>query len=155
MQIRIRRLAAHVALPRYQSRHAAGFDLAAREPVVVEPGAVVLVPTGLVIEVPEHHALLIVARSSLPIKKRLMVANGVGVVDADYRGPTDEVKVELYNFSGEPATIAEGERIAQGLIVPVVRASWLEVNEASAPERGGFGSTGGYVTPTMPSISSE
>lgn len=122
---------------------------------MVEPGAVVLVPTGLVIEVPEHHALLVVARSSLPIKKRLMVANGVGVVDTDYRGPTDEVKVEVYNFSQQPAVIEEGERIAQGLIVPVARASWLEVNEASGPERGGFGSTGGYTDPSARPDSSQ
>lgn len=145
-QIRIRRLDPSVALPLYHSADAAGFDLAARAQVRVEPGQVVLVPTGLVIEVPPHHALLIVARSSLPIKKQLMVANGVGVVDTDYRGPTDEIKVEVYNFSGDAVVVEPGERIAQGLIVPVVRAVWQEIGSSDAPARGGFGSTGGYDT---------
>jgi dUTP pyrophosphatase len=143
-RIRVRRLDASVALPGYHSTDAAAFDLAARDPVLVPPGEVVLVATGLVIEVPPGHAMLIVARSSLPLKKQLMVANGVGVIDADYCGPTDEIKVEVYNFSSTSVAIAPGERIAQGLIVPVVRAVWQEVQEARAQSRGGFGSTGGY-----------
>jgi dUTP pyrophosphatase len=143
-RVRIRRLNAGVTLPRYQSPGAAAFDLAARQEVTIQPGEVTLIPTGLVIEVPPGHVLLIVARSSLPLRKQLMVANGVGVIDADYHGPSDEVKVEVYNFSQAPVTIARGERIAQGLIVPVVRAIWDEVDRTDAPSRGGFGSTGGY-----------
>jgi dUTP pyrophosphatase len=86
----------------------------------------------------------VVARSSLPIRKRLMVANGVGVVDADYRGPADEVKVEVYNFSSDTVRLDRGERVAQGLVVPVLRVQWEEVAESPSPSRGGFGSTGGY-----------
>lgn len=144
MRIRVRRLDPAIALPAYHSADAAAFDFTARERVTVAPGAVVLAPTGLVIEVPAGHALLVIARSSLPIRKRLMVANGVGVIDRDYCGPTDEIKVEVYNFSAEPVTIEAGERIAQGLIVRVARAEWEEVDETRAPSRGGFGSTGGY-----------
>jgi dUTP pyrophosphatase len=143
----VRRLDPGVALPAYQSADAAAFDLAARESVRVVPGDVSLVPTGLVIEVPRGHALLIVARSSLPLKKQLMVANGVGVIDADYCGPADEIKVEVYNFSSTDVVIGRGERIAQGLIVPVIRAVWDEVQESQARSRGGFGSTGGYDAP--------
>lgn len=144
MRIRIRRLDPAIALPAYHSADAVAFDFSARVEAAVAPGAVALIPTGLVIEVPAGHALLVVARSSLPIRKRLMVANGVGIIDRDYCGPTDEIKVEVYNFSDVPVTIARGERIAQGLIVPVARAEWEEVADAQAPSRGGFGSTGGY-----------
>ncbi len=143
-KIRIRRLDDAVALPAYHSADAAAFDLAAREPVVVPPGSVSLVPTGLVVEVPSDHGLLILARSSLPLKKRLMVANGVGLIDADYRGPDDEIKVEVYNFSAEAVRIERGERIAQGLFVRIARAEWDPIAAATAPSRGGFGSTGGY-----------
>lgn len=143
MRIRIRRLHPSVALPQYHSAGAAAFDLASREDVTVAPGEVRLVGTGLVVEVPRGHFLAVVARSSLPIKKGLLVANAIGIVDADYCGPGDEVKVEVYNFRDREVTIACGERIAQGLILPAVRVEWDEVTESAAPTRGGFGSTGG------------
>ena len=130
-----------VALPKYETPGSAGFDLAASEDVTVEPGAIALIPTGLVIGVPPGHFLGIFARSSTPLKKGLMVANGVGVVDSDYCGPDDEVKVQVLNFTKAPVTVRRGDRIAQGLILPFVRAEWNEGN-ASGPTRGGFGSTG-------------
>ena len=99
--------------------------------------------TGLVVEVPAGHFLAVVARSSLPIKKGLLVANAIGIVDSDYCGPDDEVKVEVYNFRDVEVEIARGERIAQGLILPAVRVEWEEVAASAAPSRGGFGSTGG------------
>ena len=71
-----------------------------------------------------------------------MVANGVGVVDSDYCGPDDEVKVQVLNFTKAPVTVRRGDRIAQGLILPFVRAEWKEDTSASGPTRGGFGSTG-------------
>ena len=143
MIIRIRRLDPDVALPAYHSDGAAAFDLASREDVVVQPGDVVLIGTRLVIEVPRGHFLAVVARSSLPIKKGLIVANAVGIVDSDYCGPRDEVKVEVYNFTPREVSVARGERIAQGLILPAVRVEWQEVHESESPSRGGFGSTGG------------
>ena len=143
MRIRIRRLHPSVALPEHHSGGAAAFDLASREDVTVAPGEVRLVGTGLVVEIPRGHFLAVVARSSLPIKKGLLVANAIGVVDSDYCGPGDEVKVEVYNFRDREVRIAAGERIAQGLILPAVRVEWDEVTESAAPTRGGFGSTGG------------
>lgn len=139
--VNIHRLDPSVALPTYQTAGAAGFDLAASVDMMVAPGEVTLVPTGLVIEVPAGHVLGVFARSSTPLKRGLMVANGVGVVDADYCGPTDEIKIEVYNFTARPVAIARGDRLAQGLLIPVTRAQWQErapVREA----RGGFGSTG-------------
>jgi dUTP pyrophosphatase len=138
---RIRRLDPDVALPSYQTPEAAGFDLAAREDVRVPPGEVRLVPTGLVIEVPHGCFLGIFARSSTPLKRGLMVANGVGVVDPDYAGPDDEVKVQVVNFTREDVLVRRGERIAQGIIIPCLRVAWSE-GETRVISRGGFGSTG-------------
>src|SRR5947208_10262774 len=112
---RIKRLSPDVPLPRYETGGAAGFDLAASEDVVVQPGAVALVPTGLVIEVPAGHFLGVFARSSTPLKRGLMVANGVGVIDSDYCGPTDEIQIQVLNFTASPIAVRRGDRLAQGL----------------------------------------
>lgn len=138
---RIRRLRPDVALPAYQTAESAGFDLAASEDMTIEPGQVALVPTGLVIEVPRGHFLGIFARSSTPLKRGLMVANGVGVVDPDYSGPDDQVKIEVVNFTRSPVSVRKGDRLAQGLVLPVRQARWSEVTEIRAESRGGFGST--------------
>jgi dUTP pyrophosphatase len=141
--VRIHRLDPAVPLPRYETAGAAGFDLAASEEVTVPPGAVALVPTGLVIEVPAGHFLGVFARSSTPLKRGLMVANGVGVIDEDYCGPKDEVKVQVVNFTAAAVTVARGDRIAQGLFLPIARADWRETAEPLRGEsRGGFGATG-------------
>jgi len=142
MVVSIHRRDPSVALPKYETAGSAGFDLAASADVTIEPGAIALVPTGLVIGVPPGHLLGIFARSSTPLKKGLMVANGVGVVDSDYCGPDDEVKIQVLNFTQAPVTVRRGDRIAQGVILPFVRAEWTESSTASGPTRGGFGSTG-------------
>jgi dUTP pyrophosphatase len=140
--VRIRRLSPSVPLPRYESAEAAAFDLAASEDATIGPGEVALVPTGLVIEVPPGMFLGIFARSSTPLKRGLMVANGVGVVDPDYCGPADEVKIAVLNFTGAPVTVAAGDRIAQGILLPAARVTWEETDAAPKESRGGFGSTG-------------
>jgi dUTP pyrophosphatase len=142
MRVNIHRIDPTVPLPVYQSAGAAGFDLASSIDMVVKPGEVTLVPTGLVIEVPQGHLLGVFARSSTPLKRGLMVANGVGVVDPDYCGPNDEIKIEVFNFTAAPVAIARGDRLAQGVILPFVRAEWREGDGPEAPTRGGFGSTG-------------
>jgi len=141
-RVRIRRLREDVKLPAYESTGAAAFDLAAAEDVVIEPGRVSLVPTGLVIEVPQGWALGIFARSSTPLKRGLMIANGVGIVDSDYCGPTDEVKIAVMNFTAAPVAVKAGDRIAQGLLLAAPRVEWDEVSELAAESRGGFGATG-------------
>ena len=141
--VRIHRLHADIPIPRYETAGSVGFDLAASQDVVVAPGALALVPTGLVIEVPRGHFLGIFARSSTPLRRGLMVANGVGVIDEDYCGPADEVKVQVLNFTQAPVTIARGDRIAQGLFLPVTRVEWEETGGAPrSGSRGGFGATG-------------
>jgi dUTP pyrophosphatase len=143
LTIRIHRLDASVPLPKYETAGAAGFDLAARADQAIAPGEVALVPTGLVIKVPAGHFLGIFARSSTPLKRGLMVANGVGIVDADYCGPQDEIKIEVLNFTAAPVTVRRGDRLAQGVILPYVRVEWTEGDAPSEPTRGGFGATGG------------
>jgi dUTP pyrophosphatase len=142
LRVRIRRLRDDIPLPSYESPGAAAFDLAAASDLEVQPGRVQLVPTGLVIEVPPGLFLGIFARSSTPLKRGLMVANGVGVVDSDYCGPGDEIKIAVLNFSEKPVLIKRGDRIAQGIVLPAPRVTWEEVSELSAESRGGFGATG-------------
>jgi dUTP pyrophosphatase len=140
--VRLHRLDPSVRLPAYQTEGSAGFDLSARTDVTVLPGQVALVPTGLVIEVPAGHFLGVFARSSTPLKRGLIVANGVGVVDSDYCGPDDEIRVMVLNVTTAPVTVARGDRIAQGVILPFSRAEFVEVRETERKTRGGFGSTG-------------
>ena len=142
LRVRIRKLQPHVTLPTYQTDGSAAFDLAASESLTVAPGEVRLIPTGLVIEVPPGSFLGIFARSSTPLKRGLMVANGVGVVDSDYCGPRDEVKIAVLNVTSTPVRIAAGDRIAQGVILPAPRVEWEEVRELKSESRGGFGATG-------------
>ena len=138
----IHRLDPAIPLPSYQTAGAAGFDLASSVDMAVAPGEVTLVPTGLVMAVPPGHFLAVFARSSTPLKRGLMVANGVGVVDPDYCGPTDEIKIEVYNFTAAAVTIRRGDRLAQGVIVPCVRAEFVDGDAPGTPSRGGFGATG-------------
>ncbi|MGH9310123.1 MAG: dUTP diphosphatase [Vicinamibacterales bacterium] len=142
MKVRISRVRPDVALPRYESDGAAAFDLAAAEDVVVPAGGVALVPTGLVVEVPPGMFLGIFARSSTPLKRGLMVANGVGIVDPDYCGPADEIKIAAMNFTAAPVTVHRGDRIAQGIFLAAPRVTWEEAGPARADSRGGFGATG-------------
>ena len=141
MNVRIKRLRADVELPAYQTAGAAAFDLAAAADVTIQPGEVILVPTGLVVEVPAGLFLAIFARSSTPLKRGLLVANGVGIIDPDYSGPTDEVMIAVLNIRKSPVTVAKGERIAQGIFLPSPRVTWSEVDELGKRSRGGFGAT--------------
>ena len=141
MHVQITRIHPDAQLPRYETAGAAGFDLTAVSTVTVDPGRVALIPTGLVVKVPSGTFLGIFARSSTPLKRGLMVANGVGIVDSDYCGATDEVKIAVVNFTADPVTVRPGDRIAQGLFLAVPRVDGVE-GEAASDSRGGFGSSG-------------
>ncbi len=141
MLLRVTRLNPSVSLPAYASAGAAGFDLAAVEDVEVAPGQIALVGTGLVFAVPDGYFLAIFARSSTPLRRGLLVANGVGVLDCDYCGPTDELKIQVLNITTEAVTVKRGERLAQGIILQRPRVDFVEA-DATGPSRGGFGTTG-------------
>jgi dUTP pyrophosphatase len=142
MRLKIRRLDPTIPLPAYGTDEAAGFDLAAAHDVHVAPGQIALVRTGLVIEVPTGHFLGIFARSSTPLKRGLIIANGVGVIDPDYSGPNDEVMVAVLNFTRADVLVTRGDRLAQAVVLPAPRVTWQEVTELRQITRGGFGATG-------------
>ena len=118
---------------------AAGFDLAAAHDVVVAPRQIALVRTGLVIEVPTGHFLAIFARSSTPLKRGLMVANGVGVIDPDYSGPNDEVMIQVMNVTDPTSRSAAATAWRRASSCPAPRVTWEEVSEIREMTRGGFG----------------
>ena len=130
-------------MPSYGSAEAAGADLYACLETAVEiaAGGTAMIPTGLAMELPEGTVGLVYARSGLASKKGLAPANKVGVIDSDYRG---EVMVALHNHSAQAAVVEPGERIAQLVIAPVLRAAFAETDALSDTVRGegGFGSTG-------------
>jgi dUTP pyrophosphatase len=142
MRLKIKRLQSAVGLPEPASGGAAGFDLAAAADIEIPARSIRLVGTGLVIAVPDGHFLGIFARSSTPLKRGLMVANGVGIIDSDYCGPDDEIKIQVLNITDAPVKVARGDRLAQGIVLPCPRVEWDEVVDISQPSRGGFGSTG-------------
>ncbi|MCR5214437.1 MAG: dUTP diphosphatase [Eubacterium sp.] len=141
--VNVKKLNPNAVLPTYGSESAAGADLYAcmEEDLVIESGQMVLVKTGLAMEIPEGFAGLIYARSGLAIKKGLTPANKVGVIDSDYRG---EIMVALYNHSSQPQTIEPGERIAQMVLTPYLKGIFKEADQLDQTVRGqgGFGSTG-------------
>jgi dUTP pyrophosphatase len=147
IQIEIRQLphGQGLALPAYQSAHAAGLDLLAavpeQSPLVLAPGHYALVPTALSIALPSGYEAQVRPRSGLAAKHGVTVLNAPGTVDADYRG---EIGVLLINHGAAPFPIRRGERIAQMVIAPVARAELVPAASLSATDRGsgGFGSTG-------------
>lgn len=143
MQVAIKKLNEKAIMPTYGSEYSAGADLYAclDKETVINPHETVLIPTGIAMEIPQGFAGLIYARSGLATKKGLAPANKVGVIDSDYRG---EVKVALHNHSNTPQTVEAGERVAQLVITPFLKAQFSECDELSQTERGagGFGSTG-------------
>ncbi len=130
-------------LPKYQTALSAGMDLHANltKPLVLEPQARMLVPTGLFIELPEGYEAQVRPRSGLALKHGITVLNSPGTIDADYRG---EIKVLLINHGQAPFTIQNGERIAQMVIAQHATVQWNETHTLSNTERGdgGYGSTG-------------
>lgn len=141
MNVRIQRVDKSLPLPVYATEGSVGFDLLARESVTIQPGKIELIPGNVIVEVPAGYMLAVASRSSTPKKKGLTPPHGFGIIDHDYCGPEDEVKIQVYNFSSEPVTIERGEKIAQGVFVRVDKFEWEEVDSIKESSRGGFGST--------------
>lgn len=146
--LKIKKVREKAVVPKYATSGAAGMDLYAciDAPVTLEPGKLLMIPTGIAIELPDSSlAAFIHARSGLGVKHGICLSNGVGVVDSDYRG---EVCVGLCNVSDKAYTIEPFERVAQMVIAPVAVMDIEEVEELSDTDRGagGFGSTGKFAT---------
>ncbi len=122
----------------YARSRVAAFGLLCRVDKIIQPGELELVPVNNVIETPPNCLLMLVARSSTPWKKGLMLANGVGIIDPFYSGEHDEVKVQLYNFSDSPVEVKRGEALAQGIIVRREQIDWEEVDSMGVAGHGGY-----------------
>lgn len=141
IRVAIKRIDRGLPLPVYATAGSVGFDLLCRETVEVLPRQIELIPGNVIVRIPVGYFLLLTLRSSTPRRKSLLIPNGVGIIDQDYAGEGDELRVQVLNFGDEAVEVKRGERIAQGLFVPVVRVQWDEI-EAVGQGRGGFGSTG-------------
>lgn len=132
-------------LPQYKTSGSSGMDVRAciDETLIIEPGGRTLIPTGLAMKVSEAYEIQARPRSGLALKKGLSLLNTPGTIDADYRG---EIKIIMVNLGTEPVEIEDGERIAQLVVCPVVKANIVLVDELDDTERGegGFGSTGSH-----------
>ena len=145
LTLQIRRLpsAAGLGLPTYMTPGAAGMDLHAAlvDDVLIEPGAIVLVPTGLEVAIPEGFEGQVRPRSGLAVKYGISLPNTPATIDSDYRG---EIRVPLINLGREAFRVSRGMRIAQLVVAPVARVTWDEVDVLPASDRGakGFGHSG-------------
>ncbi len=127
-------------IPKYQTKGSAGFDLESQAEVIIEPNKRCVIYTGLFMELPKGYELQIRPRSGLALKKGITVLNSPGTIDSDY---INEIGVILINHSDEAFHISKGDRIAQGVLAPVIQAEFEEVDDISKTSRdGGFGSTG-------------
>ncbi|MFA7306471.1 MAG: dUTP diphosphatase [Hyphomicrobium sp.] len=155
IKVNVQRLqhAADLPLPAYQTAEAAGFDLVAAvpagNPITLSAGGSALIPTGLIFELPPGNEAQVRPRSGLAAKFGITVLNSPGTIDSDYRG---EVSVILINLGKKPFTVNRGERVAQMIIAPIVRADLEEVAQVTGTKRGtgGFGSTGIKTSTSSP-----
>ncbi len=141
LKVAVKRIDKSLPLPVYATAGSVGFDLLCRENTEVLPRQIALIPGNVIVQIPAGYFLLLTLRSSTPRRKNLLIPNGVGIVDQDYAGEGDELKVQVFNFRDEAVQIRKGERIAQGLFLPVMHVEWDEIEEVGQG-RGGFGSTG-------------
>jgi dUTP pyrophosphatase len=141
LSVNIKRIDPALPLPTYATTGSVGFDLICREDTEVAPSRLARIPGNVIVETPPGYMLLLTMRSSTAKRKGLLIPNGVGIIDQDYCGEGDELMVSVYNFRDEMVSVLRGERIAQGIFVPVARVTWNEVGQMGYG-RGGFGSTG-------------
>lgn len=142
MLVKIKRVDKSLPLPTYHSQGAVGCDLYARLTTKVAPKSLAKIPANVIIQTPKGYMFLEASRGSTPFKKGLMMAHGVGIGDQDFCGEKDEYQIPVYNFTDKEVVVEKGERIAQGIFVPVERAEWIEVKMMEHNKtRGMFGST--------------
>ncbi len=144
VELKFRRLSPLAVIPAYQSEHAAGLDLHAAidQPLVIEAGAIAMIPCGFALEIPHGFEGQVRPRSGLASKFGISIPNAPGTVDSDYRG---EMRVALINHGRSAFTVEPSMRVAQLVIAPVARACIVECATLTETVRGsgGFGSTGG------------
>lgn len=142
MNLQIKLIDTSLPLPQYHTPGSVAFDLYSRTRVVVKSFSPTIIPLNVIVKIPKGYFLLLACRSSLPLKKKLIVANGIGVIDQDYHGSKDEVGLQVLNFSKKAVWIEKGERIAQAILVKIAKVEIKQIIKAHKKSRGGFGSTG-------------
>jgi dUTP pyrophosphatase len=145
MLVPITRLRKDIPLPTYATDGSVAFDLALADDVTVPAHGTAFGHTGLIVATPPGYVFFIAPRSSTFKKKGLRLGNGVGLIDQDFCGPEDETLLFLWNPGDNEVILQKGERIAQGMFLPITRAEWQEGEVISENSRGKFGHSGGYV----------
>ena len=143
IKVLIKKLNSKAQIPKYKTDGSSGMDLAANVKQIIEikPGKSEIIPTGLAVSIPENYEIQIRPRSGLAAKDQITVLNTPGTIDSDYRG---EIKVILINLSDKVFTVNAGDRVAQMVLCPLIKATLKEVEDLENTKRGsaGFGSTG-------------
>ncbi|PMP65823.1 MAG: dUTP diphosphatase [Thermodesulfobacterium geofontis] len=146
MKVRVWKKDPRAKLPEKSTEQSVGYDLFALEEISIEPGEFTLIRTGLVIKAEPPYALFIFPRSSLFKNKGLIMPNSAGIIDFDYCGEEDEIKIPVVNLGKNRVVIKAYEKIAQAIFIKVGNPEIEEISEPpKKSSRGGFGSTGGYL----------
>ncbi len=141
MKIKIKRFDKTIPLPEYKTKGSVCMDLYVRETTTVEPEGIAYIPLNIAIQVPNGYWTMVLPRSSMH-KLGIMMINSVGVIDSDYCGNEDEIKLIAYNFKKERVIIEKGARIAQMMVVKYEKVDIFETDKLDSTNRGGIGSTG-------------
>ena len=143
IKVLVKKLNPKAELPKYKTEGSSGMDLMAliENPIIIKPQTSALIPTGLSVAIPQDTEIQIRPRSGLAAKSNMSVLNTPGTIDSDYRG---EIKIILFNHGKEEFIVNNNDRVAQMILVPVLKAEFEEVEELPKTVRGsgGFGSTG-------------
>lgn len=142
MKVKIKQIDTSLPLPAYQTPGSAALDLYARIDVTLKPFTPAIIPLNIVIKMPKGYVFQLSVRSSTPLKKGILAANGIGIIDQDYSGEKDEIGLIALNFTQHDVQIKRGDRIAQGMIFKVAQPTLVHVEKMDDKSRGGFGSTG-------------
>ena len=143
VKILVKKFDKNIKLPIYKTSGSSGMDIVAhiKKKIIINSGKTAIIPTGISIAIPKNYEIQIRPRSGLAAKKNISVLNTPGTIDSDYRG---EIKIILINLSKKPFVVKSGDRIAQMILCPVVKAKFKEVKNLpnTVRDKGGFGSTG-------------
>jgi dUTP pyrophosphatase len=141
-KLKIKLIDTSLPMPSYQTSGSVAFDLYAREKTIIRPFKPTIIHLNVVIKIPEGYFLMLAIRSSIPLKKSLIIPNGIGVIDQDYCGEDDEIGLEVLNVLRDDVVVEKGERIAQAILVKVSKVErFKRVKVMGERTRGGFGST--------------
>ena len=142
LKVKIKRIDKSLPLPVYQTAGAVAVDLYSRIDMTIAPKEIIPIPSNIIVETPPGYFFMVASRSSTPAKRGLVKPNGIGIIDQDFCGDQDEIRLLVMNITEQPVEVKKGDRLCQGLFVKIDRFEWNEVDVMPGKNRGGFGSTG-------------